>query len=707
MTLKEFRFPSDDPKMKDIVYRDPIPRTYSGYYQAYRQKRKLEGRPVKPSHTPKISKFKRADFVAWDGEGVTDESGIHRYTLLANSRKARLYNPSGIKTREALDFIYSEGLKYRRSIHVIFAGNYDFDMIMGGLPYEKLEELYKSKSCIFECYNIFWIRKKRLSINKIDPHQPDSTVIHKDHVKLKYLGGVTIWDSFGFFQGSFVSALETWLGAENVPELDIIKEMKKRRSEFTDEDNEEVQKYNDLELRYLVKMMSKLNAACQEAGLVVNKWHGAGAVADAWLQKYGIKNYIGPLNGRAQEAAQYAFSGGRIEAILLGHNEKKKVYRYDINSAYPSQMPKLPCLAHGTWYHTYNKPISKFSIVHIAWNLEDGRRFYPFFFRTRKHSIIYPTFGEGWYWYPEYILEPNVQVFESWSYITDCSCDPFKDINRSYDYRLKLRDEGSAAEKAIKLGMNSLYGKFIQKAGYERGGHIPAYNCIAWAGYITAATRAQLYTAAMQAPESIIAFATDAIFTYKKLKLPCSNKLGEWSLDTFNGITIVQAGVYWLCVECKFCKGKNCDKCNQTGKGDWISKYRGFDQGTLIREDIIKTWPKKIEDQSLTYEATLTRFIGLGSALSSTKYFQLWRTWQTQKRELHIWPTGKRASIKNYDYSRGTYPTKPLYNIAEEISYKYPLPWESELDTDEWDYTPVDGVPGRIVKDELEDSWNE
>ena len=710
MPLKEFIFPSDDPDVEGDAYRY-LPHHTTEYWKAYRKKRKLNGNPVKTHYTKqvKVSKFNRAHFVAWDGEGVSDENGIHRYTLLANSEGHRLYNKDGISTKDALNFLCSEGRKYRNSIHVVFAGGYDINMILGDLTerYDLLEQLNSSNCCVYEDFFIMHTPKKKFIVNKIAPYQDlsrvDMTHSNKGHIKgLRYVGGVCLWDSFGFFQGSFVAALENWLGPENVPELDIIKDMKQRRSEFTDEDSEEVQKYNNLELDYLVKMMRVLRKACAEADLIVKQWHGAGAVAEAWLEKHNIKFYIGELPAEVQEAAQYAYSGGRIEPLFLGNAANKRIYRYDINSAYPSQMPKLPCLIHGEWIRSPGPPLSEFSLIHIHWDLPKHRPFYPFFLRKKDGSILYPRSGEGWYWYPEFMLEQDVYIQESLSYITKCECKPFIEIPRTYDYRLRLKEEKNAAEKAIKLGMNALYGKFVQKAGYERGGRIPKYHSIAWGGYITSATRAQLYTAAMQHPESVLMFATDALFSMRKHDLPCSTKLGEWDYAMYYGITIAQAGVYWLLATCKYCKGKKCSKCDNTGKL-WGEKYRGFDPGSLDRERILTAWTER-----LTYEASLTRFIGLGSAMTSTRYFQLWRTWQTQKRELHILPTGKRISIGNFDYSRGLFPTQPAMTWNPgEMSYKYHLPWEQNPIDNEWDYQMVDGVPLDIVRDELEDMWAE
>ncbi len=680
----EFTLPIGDGTDDVDTYRY-LPKHDSDWWRAYRRVRTDSGNPLKkypPARKkPVLSKFNRGEFIAWDGEGITDKEGAHRYTLLANSTGSKLRDSQGISTRAGLDFLCTEGRKHPRAIHTIFAGGYDINMLLKDVPINDLYTLQASGTCIYENFAIWYTPKKKFVVNRVNPRR---VRYQNNHMVPRYTGGLVLWDSFGFSQSSFVVALENWLGREQVPELDTIIAMKKKRSSFQQEDQQQVEDYNDLELKYIVKIMLKLRDACLEAGLPITKWHGAGAIAETALGQHDVKRYIMPLPREVQDAAQHAYSGGRIEALYIGNSPPKKfVYRYDINSCYPSQMIHLPCLTHGQWVWHDGPPITEFSLVHLSWEL-DYRLFYPFYYRKRDGSIIYPQTGEGWYWYPEYQLEPDIHIHESWSYVTDCDCRPMSWVEEMYNLRLQLKGRGSAAEKAIKLGMNSLYGKFVQRAGYQRGRRLPGYHTLAWGGYITSSSRAQLYRAAIQHPTNVLMFATDAFYSTRKHDLPCSTKLGEWDFARYDGITIAQAGVYWTLKD-----------------GIWGEKYRGFDAESLNRERVIKCWRTKQE-----YQATLTRFVGLGSALSSTKYWPLWRTWQTADRKLDIYPTGKRSSMGSFDYSRGLFPTQAAYNwTPDEISYRYTLPW-GEVD-DEWNYEALDGIPFKIIQEELEDLWAE
>jgi hypothetical protein len=185
----------------------------------------------------------------------------------------------------------------------------------------------------------------------------------------------------------------------------------------------------------------------------------------------------------------------------------------------------------------------------------------------------------------------------------------------------------------------------------------------------------------MHHPESIIAFATDALIATEPFNLPCGNKLGEWSPDLFDGITIIQPGVYFL-----------------QGQDDWTDKYRGFDKGALIRQDIIDAWRFGRE-----YYANLTRFVTMGSALNSTDFYSHWRKWETQPRKLDIFPTGKRMPGQDTCYWEGLCDTIPVLNyFTDTLSQPYPLEW---VEGDAAVRPIIDGTDMRILEQEYLDAY--
>jgi hypothetical protein len=110
-----------------------------------------------------------------------------------------------------------------------------------------------------------------------------------------------------------------------------------------------------------------------------------------------------------------------------------------------------------------------------------------------------------------------------------------------------MKARGDGAERAIKLELNSIYGKFAQRAGwFQEGDRIPAYHQLEWAGYITSSTRAKLYQAYRLRPGRIIAFETDAVFSVSPIEgLEIGTGLGEWKESVFDDLLYIQSGFYF------------------------------------------------------------------------------------------------------------------------------------------------------------------
>jgi hypothetical protein len=184
----------------------------------------------------------------------------------------------------------------------------------------------------------------------------------------------------------------------------------------------------------------------------------------------------------------------------------------------------------------------------------------------------------------------------------------------------------------------------------------------------------------MQKPHAVIAFATDAIFSTEPLDLPVSDKLGEWSLDEFTGMTIIQPGVYFLQKE-----------------DEWQDKYRGFDKGSILREGIVNAWLNGTD-----YTAILTRFITLGTAVKDPLiYINRWRTWEGQAKVLNLTPRGKRRPSKDTCYWDHLCATLPEVNVLGDdvLSYPYKREWDAG-------YTGDPRAEFDLIEAEIKDTLN-
>jgi DNA polymerase type B, organellar and viral len=438
------------------------------------------------------------------------------------------------------------------------------------------------------------------------------------------------------------------------------------------------------ECKLLVALVKELIRCLDQAGIQLRRYDGAGAIAAALMLQWGVKELIAKPRDDMILAIRTAYSGGRIEAPKIG-NTAHTLWRYDINSAYPSSACTLPALREARWERRqqgydnidWSCPMN---LAHIQYHFTEGQLFYPLFTRWPDNSIKYCSEGEGWFWRPElellrdfYHENIDYEVIECWNAYVDKPEYPLNaHIRNTYAKRMYFkslvgpgRPKGHMAQEGIKLGMNSIYGKFAQQQGYReaipgvREARYPSYHDLAWAGIITSDTRAKLFRAAMQAPQDVIAFATDAVFSFSRLDLPVGKDLGEWDETEIEAMTIVQPGVYW----CKI-------------NGEWESKFRGFDRDSLSRELVVDKW-RHGED---TLPVTLTRFVGMGSALKLVEYDGKWRTWDTQRRELSLVPQGKRTSLFDPMWAEEMWDTDVQTNVFLEMSKPFNLRWVHDND---------------------------
>lgn len=641
-------------------------------------------------YTKRDSKWERRSIVAWDGEGANLDSGEHIYNLLANSKGACVIDVLGLPTLTVFEFLLDNSSD--RDINVIFGGSYDVNMILKDMDKDHLQELWNSGRTYWMNYRVMYAPRKKFTIQKI-------------HNK-KILKTFVLWDVIGYFQSSFVVACQRWLG--NLDVLKDIQEMKDKRSVFKSEDITEIVEYNKKECLLLVLLMERLFASLDEANVQLMRYDGAGSIAAALLKMNNVRNYKGKIPSGVNRQAQYAYSGGRIEAVKCGTTTKPtRIFRYDINSAYPSACLTLPSYIGAKWVKELDWDGTNNSLVCVKYHFDIEAPFYPLWFRDSNGNISYPRYGKGIYWGAEvqnlYKYYQEGKDFEiEWA--LNCTIKdetkPFEFITDLFELRKKFKAEGSMASESLKLGLNSIYGKLVQQAGY-REGRIPTYHQLLWGGQITAFTRAKLFDAAMQSPKDVISFATDAVFTTTELNLDCNGELGNWSFDEFQGITIVQAGVYFL--DCSNYHNESYSKCPHcrwvTGDdiGGWYEKFRGFDKGSLQRDEIIQCWK-----DGTNYEASLTRFVGLGSALMAKESLKDWRTWQTTKRQLDIRPTGKRIAGNRMDYHRGLRVTKACPNITpDSMSEPYAIEWVDGIKGSA--KMSIEGVPLEVIVDEIED----
>lgn len=617
-------------------------------------------------------------FVAWDGEGYNDAAGKHHYMLFGASDGTKVTSPS-LGTMDCFQAMLSSERRNPLAIHVIFAGTYDVNMMLRDLPYNMLKRIVKGDAVTWNEIRVEFRRGKFFRIGH---------GVGKDRVV------VTLWDVFSFFACSFVKAVRQYLG--DLDELSRIEDGKGKRGAFTYADMSWVTDYWHSELVLLVDLCNSLRDNLTAAGIVLSQWHGPGAVASAVLKDHSMHEHMthfaDPL---VKDAVQHSYFGGRFECFRIG-NHVGTVYEYDINSAYPAAIAQLPNLRGATWNHVegWTDHLDDHTLYHIQFRTTSAQTRallnspFPLPWRRGNGAVYFPIRATGWYWGPEVkvLAEHYAGTFvikERLELVTADDSRPFSWVLDMYEQRAQWKRDGNPAQLALKLALNSMYGKTVQQVGY-RDGKIPTWHQLEWGSWITSYTRAKLLSAAMQARHHVIAMETDALFTTVPLDLPVSENLGEWTKDTFDGITYLQSGVYWALAD-----------------GQWSPKFRGFDPGSLTRDGAL-AYLSRLSDaisaggdpSDVTPMATrVTRFKTLGTSLGRPH----WRTWRTETRTITSGATGGKrehmphlchACMVDEPLTDTLHTMIPAPEAGRGMSKRYPLLWRD--DDVQSDYAPSD-----------------
>ena len=260
-----------------------------------------------------------------------------------------------------------------------------------------------------------------------------------------------------------------------------------------------------------------------------------------------------------------------------------------------------------------------------GWKPREGETGYPFFplpYRTKRGGILFPCEGHAWVkrddflsalaWAKAYDFkswEYELIIYEAWKFEEkDATVRPFEFIRELYDMRRALKDKEEAGgaydiqELAIKLSLNSIYGKFAQRIGGSEF-EPPATVCPYYASAITAATRRRMVEAALVDPDAIVMFATDGIVSTRTLERDgkvagraISERLGDWETKRVIGGMFLQSGFYTFL---DAATGKPETKLRGARKAHILMP--GHNGGTMhdfLIEGALKAWraPRPLDD---------------------------------------------------------------------------------------------------------------
>jgi len=380
----------------------------------------------------------------------------------------------------------------------------------------------------FDGYTIEYIPRKKLSIRK--GHH-----------------SATFFDIAQFYKESLANAYQHNIGKLS----DVYLEMKSKRSTFSDyfykRNMKQIREYC-IQDCILTKELSEhwIELFHDAFGFYPARWISEAYLAEKVL--YYNKIHIPKFNDipyDVQELASNSYFGGRIEILKRGYIGK--AYLYDINSAYPYALTKVPELTKGKWIQ--RKTINDKALLgffKIKVNIPEVKFVPPFPFR-KDLMVCFPSGEFTTFTTLEELRAVNApkyySILDSWQYLDNNPIYPYKNfIENIYAKRMELKKRKDQLQLPLKIILNSIYGKTGQIVN-GRIGNI--FNPVIFS-FITGHTRAQLYNFVKEnnIEKDVVAFATDSICTTKKIEIN-SDKLGEFSLDKQAlDVFYLQNGIY-------------------------------------------------------------------------------------------------------------------------------------------------------------------
>ena len=504
-------------------------------------------------------------FVGIDGEGVTDDDGDHRYVLLSIGERSITASDTGgalwgerLQWWEIFRFIHDYQVEFPGDVMVGFFLGYDFAQWFRTLPEVAAKAMLTVKGMAERTSRTPHAPPTTVKLYDYDGVQWEFDYLPKRRFKVRPVGHKTwayVMDTGAFWQTSLLNAInparwETPIVTDE--EYAVLCEGKERRA--TAQLDKAMIRYNVLENDVLARMMRELDRAFTRVGVKLgrNQWFGPGQAAQLWMiiqhviETEDAKHAVPSVAWNAAEASYY---GGWFDRMV--HGTVPTLHEYDINSAYPFAASRLPCLEHGRWSENGGEvptPGRGLTLVYIRATSQDPYIGCGLMWRAKDGSISTPQQVEGWYWHHEVIAAQlatgMAYAVERWVNYAPCDCrPPLHRISELYDLRYKV-GKNTAEGIAIKLILNSIYGKFAQMVGGPRF-HNPVY-----ASLITSGCRTMILHAIASHPEGskgVAMVATDGVYfmsEHPTLALS-ETTLGLWDHKVKTNTTIFLPGMYW------------------------------------------------------------------------------------------------------------------------------------------------------------------
>lgn len=694
-------------------------------------------------------------FIGVDGEGITTvkrvevydsdsqqmvyaKRKVHDYVLLSVGDKSLHKNGEMLTHEDIFPFLWEQYQETPNAAFVGFFLGYDFTHWFRSLPFMRAWKLLHKDGIRSRMrrdsdmprpwpvragdWEFDVLANKRFMIRPYvaKEHRAMHVVNHKDGTTtLEPVARpwMYICDTGPFFQTSFLTAInpKDWQHPiVSDSEYATILEGKARRADAAFDTA--MIKYNVLENAVLSRVMETVNAGLvtDNIRLAKQQWFGPGQAAQKWLALVGCpsgEEIRETVPQWARDAARESYYGGWFEVFAHGLISGES-YGYDINSAYPFGISRLPCLMHGVWTRGTSplKAMAKGSL-RLAYVSVTGRNklvgTMPF--RRPDGSIARFKRQSGWYWWDEIQAAKRAGLISSikvhqWIEYKPCNCPPpLADIKQLYEGRLSV-GKNSPSGKGKKLIYNSAYGKLAQSIGQ------PKFTNPIYASRITAMCRIQILDAIATHPtktDSLLMVATDSVVfkePHPTLDID-ETRLGAWDVTEHVNLSLFMPGMYWDDTTRERIALGESPKLKSRGVpaldlARWVTKIDAHWADLLTRKDGWR-WPKvrlPVNFQMVTAKQAVVRDAWPTCGKVTTDgYRELTANPESKRVADYPYPDSKYGFIRTMAYDHDTLPNGTANYVTTSYEKAFgELPEDREANTADIPITPDGDIVGLL-----------
>lgn len=538
--------------------------------------------------------WREANKPAWAGDvsivGFDTETADGRVFLISTSSASRTWHIGNGKTALTPDEIFRAltNREGRSAINVWYNLDFDANVILSALPFDRVAEVKVMGATEWEGYSISYVPSKFLLI--------------KDRHRNQYKH----YDISQFFYGKLSRAVKEWeVGSDKLDTIDVQKFGLNEAGELNDYIRSEwdrIVDYAERDADLARKLWRRFCDVAEPLNIPCGRPYSTGYLAE---QTFNVRFRNGERKPRfgdfgMQRRFWESYHGGRFEVLKRG--DVGDVILVDINSAYPNVLRSLPDPTSLHWSYLRG-PVdvrllraADYGVIRARIWTDSARPLQPFACKIggrlvypimdgQEISVILPAFL--------YALESGLitdyQVVDSYLAVkTTDTVFPFQFITAMYHERQRYKEAGEhLKQKVLKYILNSMYGKLAQTTAqvFEPGDgpakprRVPvfvdmlpravrpvfegrelvcelragSYTNPMLASYVTGLVRLQLLRAAVDSglENSVCLMATDSLLVERAAfkasdfeARECAVGLGSWAVEAEGRALVVGAGVY-------------------------------------------------------------------------------------------------------------------------------------------------------------------